>query len=64
MLKEHKIILMLYDGEIIKEYSSYVIPAVNDTVLIDDGIKGFVIHARHFSVNHTKVVLLGEMEEE
>jgi len=65
MIKDYKIILMDYDGNILVEYASYVIPAVNDTILYDkDELKHFIVHARHFSVDHLKVVLLGEVEEE
>ena len=63
MIVEYKIILMDYDGNIISEYNSYIIPGINDTILVDDE-KSFIVQARHFSTNHLKVVLLGEYEEE
>lgn len=53
---------MDYDGEILQEYYTYIVPAVNDTVLLDDD-KSFIVQARHFSTNHLKVVLLGELEK-
>jgi hypothetical protein len=62
MIKDYKIILMNFDGEIQCEYYSYVVPAVNDTILMDDD-QSFIIQARHFSTNHQKVVLLGEIEK-
>jgi hypothetical protein len=58
----YKIILMDFDGELLSEYYSYIVPAVNDTILIEDE-KSFAVQARHFSTNHLKVVLLGEMEK-
>jgi hypothetical protein len=63
MIKEYKIILMDYDGEMLSEYYSYIVPHVNDTILIDED-KTFTIQARHFSTNHFKVVLLGELEKQ
>jgi len=62
MIKDYKIIIMDYDGEILQEYYTYIVPAVNDTVLLDDD-KSFIVQARHFSTNHLKVVLLGELEK-
>lgn len=64
MLHEHKLILMDYDGEILNEYHSYIIPNVNDSVLIEEDNKTFIVQARHFSTNQFKVVLLGELEKE
>lgn len=64
MIGDYKIILMDYDGNTMTKYSSHIIPAVNDTILIDDDWnKSFIVRARHFSTNHLKVVLLGEIEE-
>lgn len=63
MIQEHKIILMDYEGEVLFEYYSYVIPTMNDTILIDEGEKSFIVNARHFSANHNKVVLLGEIDK-
>jgi hypothetical protein len=61
--EDYKIMLMNYDGDIIQEYESYIIPAAGDTILLDDD-KSFLVNARHFSINHFKVVLLGDLEEE
>ncbi len=63
MIGDYKIILMDYEGNIIQEYAAHFIPAVNDTILLDDE-KTYLVQARHFSVNHYKVVLLGELESE
>lgn len=60
---EYKIILMNFDGDIIQEYGSYIVPSTGDTILLDDE-KSFIVNNRHFSVNHFKVVLLGELEKE
>lgn len=59
-MQEYKIILMDYDGETLLEYYSYIIPAVNDIILIEEG--SFIVQARHFSITN-RVVLLGEMEK-
>jgi hypothetical protein len=63
MIGDYRVILMDYDGNIIDEYNAHIIPAVNDTILLDEE-KVFVVQARHFSINHYKVVLLGELEKE
>ena len=60
-MQDYKIILMDHDGETISEYYSYVVPAVNDAILLDED--SFIIQARHFSINNFKVVLLGEMDK-
>ena len=61
MTHDFKIILMDYEGELLSEYYSPVIPDVDDTILIDDE-KSFIVSARHFSTNHFKVVLLGNID--
>jgi hypothetical protein len=63
MIPEYKIILMSYDGELLFEYYSYIIPTIDDTILIDEE-KSFTVQARHFSTNHFKVVLLGDLEKQ
>ena len=62
ILRNYKIILMDFDGKILCEYESYIVPSVNDTILIDDD-ESFIVHARHFSTNHIKAVLLGEIDK-
>ena len=61
MTNYFKIILMDYNGEILYEYSSSIVPTVDDTILFDDD-KSFIVSARHFSTSHFKVVLLGEID--
>ena len=62
-MKEYRIILMDYEGNVIYEYYSYIIPTLNDTIMIDDE-KQFIVEKRHFTTNSLKVVLLGSIEED
>ena len=62
MIKDYKVISMDYDGETLQEYYTYIVPAVNDTVILDD-YKSFIVQARYFSINHLKVILLGELDK-
>lgn len=61
MNKDYKIILMDLDGNTQSEYFSHVIPAVNDTVILDEN-NSFIVQARHFTVTNSKVLLLGELD--
>ena len=61
MIHDFKIILMDFNGELLYEYFSPIVPAVDDTILIDDE-RSFVVSARHFSTMNFKVVLLGDID--
>ena len=52
---------MDYDGIMLSEYISNFLPAVNDTVLLENN-SVFVVQSRHFSTSNSSVLLLGEIE--
>jgi len=63
MKEFYPIILMDYDGNIVREYDTCIIPMVGDVIMIDDETP-FNVEKRHFSTNNIKTVLLGKIEED